>query len=95
MNALTAATASDQAKLRFLPCDGSIDAVCNLLAGNEISVKLAALKLVSNISVYPQARTALRANELCLKNIRALREVGDARFERHAKIAEDAVLWEA
>jgi len=95
VNAIAALTASDEAKLRFLPLDNSLDVICSQLNSNESAIQLAVLKVVSNIAVYPATRLALRQDPNCLKYIRAIRASGNKIFDRHAKIAEDAVLWEA
>lgn len=95
VNALSALTASDDAKLKFLPCPESVDAVSYLLSSNDTVVQLTTLKLVSNIVVYPATRMAMRENASCLKSIRALREAENPVFQRHARIAEEALLWEA
>ena len=59
-NALAALTASDEAKLRFFPCDQSLDVLCSQLSSNESAIRLASLKVVGNVAVYPAARSALR-----------------------------------
>ena len=98
LHALAAITASDEAKVRFLPCPGSIECLCNLLSSPEtdMQVKLTALKVVSNAAVFPAARGTMRSHPFCLRSIRALKGEGNGGvLARHAKIAEDAVLWEA
>ena len=60
VNALAALTASDEAKLRILPLDNSLDVICSQLNSNESAIQLAVLKVVSNIAVCPATRLALR-----------------------------------
>lgn len=95
VNALSALTASDEAKLRFLSLGQSLDAICSQLNSNESAIQLAVLKVLSNVAVCPSIRLTLRKDPNCLKHIRAIRDSGSKIFERHAKIAEDAILWEA
>lgn len=95
ISALAACTCSDEAKQRFLPCEGSIDALCMLLSSTDGATKLAALKAVSNCAVHPETRLALRQHPLCLRSIRALLADNGGITDRHARVAEQAVLWEA
>ena len=95
VSALAACTGSDDAKMRILPCEGSIDALCSLLGSADLPTKIAALKVVSNIAVHPETRHALRHHPLCLRGIRAMRADGGGLMDRHARVAEEAVLWEA
>ena len=60
LNALAALTASDEAKLRFLPCDQGLDVLCSQLNICETAIQLAALKVISNIATYPTTRLKLR-----------------------------------
>jgi hypothetical protein len=66
-----------------------------MLIINDKSIQLSTLKLISNISVYPPARRQMRGNSFCLSNIRYLKENNGSLFQKHAEIAENAVLWEA
>ena len=63
VNALSVITASDEAKLRYFPCEESVNIICYLItrtSESEQAVLISTLKLISNVSVHPETRRALR-----------------------------------
>ena len=74
------------------PCEGGL-AVANLLHEKDSVLKLNCLKVLANIAVNPAIRAQLVADGECCAAIERISSCGDARLEKHAKFALDAVRW--
>jgi hypothetical protein len=88
-----AVTTSDEGKKQMEPCDGA-STIIELLKSPSKAMKLNALKILSNIAVFPPIRAMMVDSPKCLSLIRALLESDDNLIQRHAKVALDAVMWE-
>jgi len=92
--ALMAITTSDEGKMQMSSCRGAA-AVASLLTDSDLIIKMNALKVIANIAVYPAIRLELRNHDTCQSSIKKILDGKDVRLKKHAKIALDAVMWQA
>lgn len=90
--AVMAITITDQAKIEIFKHDG-VDCVMALLYDDSKIVVLNALKIISNIAVYPRNREIIVSDSTCVVKLRKLSKSEDPMISRHAGIALAAASW--
>ena len=91
--ALMAITSTDEGKRKMAEC-GAAEILATVLVDQDFVVRLNVLKVIANIAVHPAIRKALKEHESVESIIARLASgSGDARLQRHAQIALDAVQW--
>lgn len=90
--ALMAITITDEGKIQIYKFDG-VDSVLALLYDDSKMVVLNALKIISNIAVYPRNREIIVTDSTCLVKLRKLSKSEDLMVARHAGIALAAASW--
>jgi hypothetical protein len=91
--ALMAITITDDGKKQVFDFDG-VDPVIALLYDDSRVVVLNALKIISNIAIYPQNRGILVSDSTCVVKLKKLAKVGDPAIAKHAGVAVQSVTWQ-
>lgn len=89
--ALMAITTTDEGK-RQMNESTYINAIISMLYDESRVVKLNALKIISNIAVYPCIREVLKEDNSCVVVMKRLKNSEDSLVAKHANIAIDAVM---
>jgi hypothetical protein len=90
--ALTAITITNDGKKQVFQFEG-LDIIMELLYDDSRAVVLNALKIISNLAVYPQNREIFATDSTCTVKLRKLCKAEDALISKHANIALNAVNW--
>lgn len=90
--ALMAITTTDEGK-RQMDVEEYINSIIALLYDENRTVKLNALKIISNIAVYPSIRHVLKEDNSCLLVMKRLKNGDDPLVVKHANFALEAVQW--
>ena len=90
--ALMAITITDEGKIQIYKYDG-VDCVLALLYDDSRVVVLNALKIISNIAVYPKSREIIVTDSTCVVKLRKLSKSEDKLVSKHATIALAAANW--
>jgi hypothetical protein len=90
--ALMAITSTDEGKRKIAECDGALS-IAPLLSDSDMVIRMNALKVIANIAVNPSQRALLLEHESCVSLIERMTSGKDARLQKHAQIALDAVRW--
>lgn len=91
--ALMAITITNTGKIQFFQEPEGLDAVMLLLYDDNRTVVINSLKIISNLSVYPQCREVFVNDSTCVVKIRKLSKSEDHLMAKHASIALQAVNW--
>eukprot|EP01038_Epipyxis_sp_PR26KG_P015609 gene15609-21092_t len=89
---LMAITITDEGKIQIFDANGVEDIIALLYDDSKV-VLLNALKIISNIAIYPPNREILCKDSTCVIKLRKLSKVDDKIVSRHSGIALNAVLW--
>lgn len=90
--AMMAITITNDGKIKVHLNEG-IEVIRNLLYDTNRAVLLNALKIISNLAVYPKNREAFVNDSTCTVKLRKLTKVEDSLISKHADIALAAVNW--
>ena len=90
--AVMAITITDEGKIQIFKCEG-VDPIMALLYDDSRIVVLNALKIISNIAVYPRNREIIVTDSTCVVKLRKLSKSEDPMMARHAGIALAAASW--
>lgn len=91
-SALMAITITDEGKIQIFTNNG-VDCIMALLYDDSRVVILNALKILSNIAVYPKTREIITTDSTCVVKIRKLSKSEDKLVAKHAAIALAAANW--
>jgi hypothetical protein len=90
--ALMAITITNDGKIQANAFQG-LDIVMRLLYDDSRAVVLNALKIISNLAVYPKNREEFINDSTCVVKIRKLSRSEDKLVAKHASATLEAVLW--
>lgn len=90
--ALMAITTSSDGKIQ-VHTHGGTESIITLLYDDSKVVVLNALKIISNIAVYPPNRVILNNDSTCVVKLRKLCKSEDKLVAKHAAVALAAVSW--
>ena len=90
--AVMAITITDEGKIQIYKHDG-VDSILGLLYDDSKIVVLNALKIISNIAVYPRNREIIVTDSTCLVKLRKLSKSEDLMVAKHAGIALSSASW--
>lgn len=90
--ALMAITITNDGKIQVHDFDG-LDIIMRLLYDDSRAVVLNALKIISNLAVYPKNREAFLTDSTCAVKIRKLSKSEDKLVAKHATSTLEAVNW--
>lgn len=90
--AVMAITITDEGKIQIYKNDG-VDCIMALLYDDSKIVLLNALKIISNVAVYPRNRDIIVNDSTCVVKLRKLAKSEDPMVSRHASIALAAASW--
>lgn len=90
--ALMAITSTNDGKIQVSDFEG-IEAIMALLYDDSKVVVLNALKIVSNLAIYPKNREMFNSDSTCVVKLRKLSKADDRFVSKHATIALAAVSW--
>lgn len=91
--ALMSITITNEGKKQISETPDGVEAVINLLYNDSKVVIMNALKILSNITVYPPNREAILKHGTCVAKLMRLMNSADKYLAKHAAIAFEAVKW--
>jgi hypothetical protein len=90
--ALMTITITNEGKMQVNQFNG-LDIIMRLLYDDSRAVVLNALKIISNLAVYPKNRVEFVNDSTCVVKIRKLSRSEDVLVAKHASATLEAVLW--